>query len=291
MTENLYYRRSGKIDVLRLLIWFTGGVLASIPLALLYAAAVRYIPIIYVNALFTLGLAAGAGFLASLIAKGARSRNHGFTLLIGLAIGVISLWFAWAYWVVLLHKDVSVFSVPHFLKALNPSIIQYMTVEVAKMDNYLTIGKAGKTVISGYGLYTLWAVEGLVVVLGSTLIAFGLCADKAFCERCRKWTGIIFTSRRLDASIDYVTLREELEAHQFASLLGMGLANSGDTLYIIVEVHSCGCGETFLLSVIETVVSTDDKGKESTKRNDIVSKLYISREELEQIRENMKAAL
>ena len=59
-----FYRPSGRVDLIRGVLALNAGILLVFVLALIYSYAVRYIPFIYLNALFTLGFAAVIGLAA-----------------------------------------------------------------------------------------------------------------------------------------------------------------------------------------------------------------------------------
>ncbi len=165
------------MDALRSLLRFAGGVFALIPLSFLYATAVRYSMIGYVNALCTFSLALGVGFIASLIPQAGKDRKKGVTILIGLVLGVVVLWFSWAFWYLLRQPEGGIFSVSRFLLALHPSVFLQEARFFVQLDSHLTAGKERAAVFLGCGLYMLWTLEALVLLFGSALIGLGLVAE------------------------------------------------------------------------------------------------------------------
>ena len=71
-----FYRPSGRVDLLRGILALNAGILLVFVLALVYSYAVRYIPFLYLNALFTLGFAVVIGFTAVILNRHARNRNR-----------------------------------------------------------------------------------------------------------------------------------------------------------------------------------------------------------------------
>ena len=94
-----FYRSSGRVDLIRGILALNAGILLVFVLALVYSYAVRYIPFLYLNALFKLGFAVVIGFTAVILNRHARNRNWILAFCGTGLIAVLGLWFSWGFWV------------------------------------------------------------------------------------------------------------------------------------------------------------------------------------------------
>src|SRR6185503_19534423 len=89
------YRHSGKYGLHGPVLTLIASVVVGFPLGLAYAYFTRWIPIIYLTFLATVGYGFAFGLLATWLLKYARVRNTMVAALCGLLAGGIGLYFAW----------------------------------------------------------------------------------------------------------------------------------------------------------------------------------------------------
>ncbi len=277
-----YYKRSGRCNCGKLLLFTLAGMAVAIPLALAYQLAINYIPFIYVNVLLTLGLGFCGGAMGVLILNKSKCRNFGIDMLVGLLLGTWMLWLSWGVLVSLLVKEIPIFA------AMRPDMIMAVAGKVMEPGtNYLTIRSIE---ITGLGLITVWGIEALLILGTSLAAVLAMKSETTFCESCQKWTKRIFTSRHLQTCPDIEFICEKLESRDFAALLALEPVTT-DTEYTLITIDSCDCGKTFLLTVSNDTITVDGKGNESVKKLEFLRNFYITQEEMNQISSTLKPAL
>src|ERR1700756_273420 len=89
------YRHSGKFGIHGPFLAVVAAVLLGWPLGVAYAYLVRWIPLVYVNALATFGYGALFGVITTVILKMAKVRNNPIAWLTSLLVGCLAFYFAW----------------------------------------------------------------------------------------------------------------------------------------------------------------------------------------------------
>src|SRR5882757_4385041 len=89
------YKHSGKFGVQGPILALIAAVVLGIPLGIIYAYLVNWIPFVYVNFFATLGYGFCIGIVASLLLKMAKVRHNGISGITGLLVGLIALYCAW----------------------------------------------------------------------------------------------------------------------------------------------------------------------------------------------------
>ena len=278
--EEYFYRPSGKVDLIRGVLALNAGILLVFVLALIYSYAVRYIPFIYLNALFTLGFAAVIGFAAVFLNLHARNRNRILAFCGTGLIVILGLWFSWGFWVTALIEELKLFSVATF-RVMHPRVIFHVAKEIMSAEEYMSIGRlarsGGGLSITGTNLLILWILEAVTIVGLALWIFLKAYRSMAFCEKCRNWTKIFYTSPSLKVVEDEEKFRETLAYGDFSTLTGLPKRSSGDQ-YTEYTLESCPCGETVLLTVKDVSVSFNSKGNASTSERPFVKGLYVTPE-------------
>lgn len=177
------YQPSGKLGSSPLLL-----VLLGLPLCLLWSVAYAYADVyIPIGGVFTVVLVGGFTFLLGLtiaqVGKLAKCRNATVLRLMGMGIGTLSLYAAWA----------------SFLHALfaqqagdTPSIVEFALNPRLMWEAICAVNETGwysikSTTPSGIVLWLFWGVEIVVVIGGSWLFAELAISNELFCETCNRW--------------------------------------------------------------------------------------------------------
>ena len=275
-----FYRPSGRVDLLRGILALNAGILLVFVLALVYSYAVRYIPFLYLNALFTLGFAVVIGFTAVILNRHARNRNRILAFCGTGLIAVLGLWFSWGFWVTTLAEDLKLFSITTF-QVMHPRVIFHIAGEIMSAEGYMSIGRfarsGGGLRITGTNLLILWILEAVTIVGLAVWVFLKTYRSMAFCEKCRNWTEIFYTSPSLKVVEEKEEFRDALADGNFSVLARLPKRNSGDQ-YTEYTLESCPCGETVLLTVKDVSVSFNSKGDASTSERPFVKGLYVTPE-------------
>ncbi|MEO1654880.1 MAG: hypothetical protein AAFU64_15135, partial [Bacteroidota bacterium] len=191
-----YYKASGRFSPLAFVYFLLLSLIAFPLLGLLYAYAIWYIPIIYVNFLLTLGFGFGVGILMSLfVVRMGKVRNTLLGLLFGLLGGLFALYFHWAVWLDLVVNagesygtdsiGITVSNVQFaqvFILAFNPGVLFDLMAQVNEVGTW---GIRGGNV-SGIILSIIWSIEALVIVGIATYLPY-VSAQNPFSETSNAW--------------------------------------------------------------------------------------------------------
>lgn len=172
----------------------------AVPLCVLwsvgYAYLDVYLPIGGVLTVFMiLGYAFAVAMTVSMVGKLGKCRNPAALKLMGLGIGVLSLYVSW---VVFLHA----------LFARNepdaPGIIDFITDPAMLWQGICVVNESGWYTIkgstpSGIFLWILWVAEAVVVVGGAWWMSGVSLENEMFCEACGKWCEVGETTYRQPA--------------------------------------------------------------------------------------------
>ncbi len=177
------YQHSGKHGRSPLLI-----ALVALPLCLLWSVIYAYLDVyIPIGGVFTVFLVIGYTFLLGItigkIGMWGKCRNSARLCLMGLGVGAVSLYVAWACFLHALFAQ-QAGDVPAVLDfALNPGLLWEAICAVNETGWY----SIKSTTPSGIVLWLFWGVEALVVVGGSWFLADASIANELFCEACDRW--------------------------------------------------------------------------------------------------------
>jgi hypothetical protein len=169
------YRHSGKFGAHGPLLYLLVAGAVGFPLGLIYAYATTWLPFVYMNFLITVGYGALVGVIGIGIMKRCRVRNTAVTAIGALASGLVVLYFVWSAHVHVTYKGAPILSGPD-------SILEAMRNLYAQGSWSLK-----GTVVTGIPLAIIWAVEALIILGMTTLVAATNIADTPYCEENQCW--------------------------------------------------------------------------------------------------------
>jgi hypothetical protein len=193
-------------------------------------------------------------------------RSPLFAGLMGLVVGLIGVYFNWVFWIHALaaKADQSVW-------AFNPleliGILYVLAQEgVWSLKSYTPTGAA---------LYTVWAIETVVLLGAPTWLAFNDVRESPFCEKCETWADEVYEDLILPQCHDHTQLRRELEAGHLDAL--EKLESAGGDVFTAVALHACPtCKLVGYLTVENMMVTTNKKGEQKTQKKPIVPLLLLN---------------
>lgn len=288
-----YYKPSGRFS-LNSFVFFLLLCAVAFPLwGALYAYAIWYIPLIYINFIVTGVFAFGVGFLLSkfVIEKG-KVRNVPLAIIFGIVGGLVALYFHWAVWIDLAINAGEVYGnsrigiavsniklVEALNLALNPKILFSY---ISEINEYGTWGLRGNAV-SGTFLLIIWVIEFLAVLVITTIITMPR-AKMPFCERNNKW----FQEQKMAAFSEILDTQKFVEKLETATdSLPEGLekvANPKEESHSVWTLFTSEEGENYL-SIENRLAKVDKKGKIEFKETTFVEYIEISKSLKEQLLE------
>lgn len=279
-----YYKPSGKFD-LSSFIYFLLLCAIVFPLwGAIYAYAIWYIPLIYINFIITAVFAFGIGFaISTIVIEKGKVRNVPLAIVFALLGASAALYFHWAVWVDLAINAGEVYGnsrigvavsniklVEALNLALNPSVLFDYIKEI---NEYGTWGLRGNTV-SGIFLSIVWIIEFLAVVVIAIITGFPK-SKMPFCERDNAWFGEMELPafNFIENPQQFV---EDLERGNVAVLDSLeNVANPKEESHSVLSLYSSEAGEHYL-SVENKFAKIEKKGKVEFKEDTFVEYIGIS---------------
>jgi hypothetical protein len=199
------YRHSGKFTFQGLLLPIAAAAVVGYPLGLAYAFLVRWIPIVYINLLITVGYGFAFGWLTMRLLKTGKVRNTALATTCGALAGLIGVYWNWNG-----HVHVLFESSPWFFRP--DQIARAMGYLYAHGSWTIGHGGSGGDTVTGIPLAIVWVAEAGVIVGFSAFVPYNFAANTPFCEKSGCW---------LDQSKNIDTL-ETLEQPDQIALLKSG---------------------------------------------------------------------
>ena len=289
MFDDLYYRHSGRFSVLGVLAGLAAGTVAAMVLSFAYAYALLYIPIVYASFFVCAAYGAAIGFASVACMVRFKMRNSAVMAGVTLLVTLVGFYFSWVVWLYgLLRRDGDNPDLAFML--IQPTAIWELVLDVNAVGAW-TMGRNGQAV-TGIMLWVVWAAEAFFIFAVPVAIVLKAVA-KPFCEECETWckeeTGIAVLS--LDETD---SLREHMEAKDFAHLERIGPAPVGASHWLQLDLYVCpNCGKTTTLSASEVKETVNRKGEKSTTTKTLVNRLLLDpaqRETLRQMCSRVEAA-
>jgi hypothetical protein len=264
MTTHLYYRHSGRIGVLGLLLMPTISVATAALLGVVYGYGLYYIPSVYLSAVLCALFGGVVGWTVGLGAIAGKVRNTWVVAAFGFAAGVFAEYAGWVSWI---------HAVTGGETSLDPFVLWTVAEKIAVNGAWSVFGVTP----TGWALYGVWALEASVIIGAATLCAAGQGLSVPFCEKCHVWTqkhsGKL---ARLAEAADPSDLRLQLEQGNTSALADLGKAMLAASAYTALELAACPrCRQLNVLTVKAVTVTKDAKGGESQSEATIVDGLLL----------------
>lgn len=254
------YTHSGKLGF-GLVVVPIGALVSSLGLSIVYAYIDVYTPIVAHVTLFFIVVfvfPCAVGWSVSILGYVARCRSSGFLHLAGLFAGLLALYGSWAaFEYALLSSDSEGLDVSLLTVLLSPGAVW----EVAKAINQEGWYSIAEMTPKGAVLWVVWAIEAVIIVGLSTLLA-GIAIDrKVFCEECTRWCTITTDAVLLGAPEDTSQLAD-LRLDNLDALVSLDTVPESHSPQIRLDTWQCTkCNNTGAVQAKLWVVTTDQEGE------------------------------
>lgn len=287
MREN-YYKSSGSFSIMSIVLFIVLCLTVFPLLGALYAYAIWYIPIIYINFIVTGAFAFAIGLIISkVVLKIGKVRNQTLGLVFGILGTLVTLYFHWAVWADLAinvsetygnsRVGIAVSNV-EFEQVLylitHPGALWNMIWEI---NEYGTWGIRTLTV-NGIFLTIIWIIEFVGILLIAVFVAIPQAA-KPFCEK----EGIWFEEKVLPP-FSFVTEEEKekfvnkLEKLDITALDSFEkVEDSKKDSHSIFTLYSSKAGENYL-SVENKLAKKNKKGEIEFEDDEFLTYVKINRD-------------
>jgi hypothetical protein len=252
------------------------GIVAATVLSFIYAFVDYWNPFVYVTVVATGLFGLGVGIAINIGATLGKVRNPLYARLVGVVMGLLSLYLCWAFYLYAVLKAdpelcliVGLQQPEFFFDPLRMyALIQWIA------ENGLW-GMFGGTP-TGWALYGLWFVEAAIIFIATVVVASG--NESPFCEPCNAWTDDADNLLQLE-NTDFEEFRRDLEDERYERIdeLHTGQHDAKDCMR--VTLHTCPkCDESNFMTIKHVEVTLDNDGDESEDETDVVKRLMIPAE-------------
>lgn len=274
-----YYRHSGAFGFRGLIYMLALGAIGAVVLGLIYAYAIEYIPLVYLNMLLVIGYGTAIGACVHFGAKWGKVRNGALLLLGGAVAGLLAEYTNWVWWIFAYSKqEVFVFM---------PADLWQVIQDVNEQGAWSIFDSTP----TGWELWAYWGMEAVVIVGMSIFAAWVTLSSLPFCEACGRWVDGKDTLSPLDAVDDRKTFKSKLELGDYAPLKALKRLPEEGTGYTAVILQNCsGCTGSNFLTVQAVTVSRDKKGKISRSTANILQNLVLNADTYRSIRSALLAS-
>ncbi len=248
-----------------------GGILLMSPI---YSAGIKYIPMIYLNILLTLGYGFASGFLVNLGGKMGKVRNNQLLTVTGLLMGVYALYCAWASYFTIVLGEMVVSPI---------TIMKYMEI-VSEKGSWSIKG----SMVNGAALYAVWAIEALIIIITG---AFSAKIEEPFCEDCNDWIETKDEIGPLEPTLHGDLIAKALQRSDFTILKAIKPSMDSESDHTKLTMLRClACNKKFFLTVTSVAFVINSKGKSERSETHIVKNLIINQEIFKSLMANWKGA-
>lgn len=273
-----YYEHSGKFAPQGPILGLLGGIIISVPAALLYDYGLFTVPYLKLRFLcpIVFGMVLG-GVCGGMMCLG-KVRNGALAAAVAFAASTFGLYVSWVAWLAgVLH-----FAYPsyRFPGALHPLLLWRAVVA---MNLHGTWSFAGDSPTRGGTLWLAWAAEALLIVGFGVMAGVALVKKRPFCERCGQWCKrqhkLYFAP-----SLPPADLKAQLESGEISRLDKLAPGNKKQAHYRI-DVHACSVCQQLNTLTLEQIFPRNNRT--------LMNKLLLTAEQASTLRSmelNQRAA-
>ncbi|MCO4781395.1 MAG: hypothetical protein KC646_03670 [Candidatus Cloacimonetes bacterium] len=275
--KSLYYKPSGSIGPVAIVLSVVFGLIASLILGTLYGYMIYYLPFIYFNFIIVILYGFGVGSATGIGAKFGKARNSTVLGLIALCIGVLSFYFGWVSWMhALTEQNVLKVDLIAVFSKFNPSHVYSMASDIAQTGAWSIFGWTPK----GFSLYLVWGVESLMIIF-LTVVAAVVIIDEPFCERCNTWIQEDSTISPYPFIEDEENYKASLEKEGVELVLNQAKLETSEAKFSEYQLFVCKmCNSNQMLTVSNVELSLNSEGKEEQAKTEIAKHILLDKAQI-----------
>lgn len=272
-TVHPFYSHSGKFGVIGPVAAIVVGAIAALPLGIAYSYLIKWIPLIYLNFLITLGYGFLFGFLTRWLLKFGKVRNDTIALLTSGAVGLLAWYGSWNGCArALVGADAPWLLTP-------PQMTTFVQILLA--NGSWGIGTSSSGPVTGIPLAIIWILEGAVIVGLTVLVGYKFVTQTPFCELHNCW---LDQEKKID-KLDAFSQPDQIAAFKNGDLSPLEQAKprvpaSGQFGRLILR-HSDQCHDYCGVSISNITITVDRKGNPKESEQKIISNLWVSKSQFD----------
>jgi hypothetical protein len=258
------YRHSGKFGFHALLLVPLVGALLGWPLGFGYAYLIKWIPIVYLNILITLGYGFVVGFAVAAALKFCRVRNVPVAFLLATVVGLLANYFQWNGHMHALLSGAPWLCAPTGIWGVMQQLFEHGSWAMRHGGN-----------VTGWFLVAVWVAEAATILVLTVLVGTGTIRDTPYCEKSGSWLDEETKFETLSAFTD-ASLQAALAAGDLTPVIEARPRVAGVPAYGRLTLkHSSQCKDFFTLKVENVTLKTDKKGKVEVETKALTKDLIL----------------
>lgn len=270
------YCHSGRFAVAGIPMMLIAGLIVGGILGVVYAFAIAWIPIVYLNMLLSGGFGMIMGFVVAQAGYYGRVRNPLLTGLFGFTSAAFGLYISWAV------DGAARFGISEVPVLLSPAALSEY-ISIFYNTGFWTIGKGGS--VSGIPLAVIWGIEALMVTGLGGMIGYMRFATTPYCENCDWWTTKISDFGRIIVPEETPEFTEQLVAGDVSVISKCQPATESTEKHLAIAIADCpSCSGSAYMSVSQVTITMNSKGEPQTATQTLVENRQITHDSLESLK-------
>lgn len=282
----MYFKPSGKIDLVATPIATLVAVASTFVLAFVYTYAIWYIPLIYLNFLITIFTGVAMIFMINKVCYYSKSRNTTFNTALTVICGILFCYFNWGVWLDLVMNStdsynlgntigvtVSMSSGHVFSLLAHPEVM----FDYAKLINSVGTWGFKSIPVTGWFLTIIWVVEALILIGLPTISILGTKIEP-FCETHNEWSEKDELKFKFQLTENPEQLKSALENANYDDLFALKLASDGVLDFTKILLYRLNRAQEYFISISNEIGKLDKEGKVSHTSYEIVTHIKITKE-------------
>ena len=252
------YSHSGGYSPAGLFVALLVALAIAAALSPIYAAALYYSPLAFINCFVTFGFGFAVGLGTSYGFRLGKVRSTPLATRTAFGIGVLADYFGWVAWLLVAQHRL----------VWQPSDLIAVLGGLAEKGSWSIDGSTP----TGTFLWLIWTVELLAISIFSSLAAHSTLNQQVFCERCHVWLP------KPKAYGPLEPIRPDQTAHISLELLqALEPVSTATPVATFVELRTCATCQLFsVYSVTLTTTTIGRDGKSSMRKAVLVRNAHAS---------------
>jgi hypothetical protein len=269
------YRESGQFNIAPTLIALVGAILATFLASVAYSFLINKIPIIYLNFLVIAGMGAFLAWMTHLVTKFGAIRNTKIQFGVLAILFIVWIQVHFAAFIGFAFESREFFNETLFSPIFGDTLTKDCLHLIGEFGTWALVGDDA---VHGGFLYFLWIVEHIVVV---GIAGFAIISLKTVYyeqERCWGVKKVVRTNVGINESI---VTPYDLKNGDFSDLPKLFPSDNAFYRFTFYDCPNSPYRDSFYLDIETVTTVVDNKGKTSHKTQTVVSRISVSKADIE----------
>ena len=266
--KELFYKESGKINALRLLLAYLISLVLVFVLSYVYSVFSIFIPFIYVSVFITVGLGLTLGYLVKVLVRIAHIRSRRSRYILAIVLGLTANYFQWTSYLLYVIDD-KIPSIIYFFENLAWIAVPSTFFAIIASINEVGLWEVFGIQFRGFELSLVWAVEALVIMVGPIIAVYST-KIYPFSEEFKVWYPKFTLRNDFESVATVIKLTRDLQNDPLKAIQILKMGNG--IRYTKVHVYYMEHEENQYLTFERIFIEKRGKGKE---RSTLIVHNYI----------------